>query len=157
MKLVGSPMHGRHFHELTSIGTSSLAIMSNHAGIRHYIDAASKMINVREGPACLLCPSKFILLNRFLPIPFSKHALFSPRIGRLLPSVYSPMPTPSTLLQVRNHILSYRSFSVLSSSIYVTPHPPSPSVGPDTYTHSTLLTLSSSLRVKGLTGGWYGW
>jgi hypothetical protein len=34
--------------------------------------------------------------------------------------------------------------------------PPSPSVGASTRTHSTLLTLSSSLRVKGLTRGWYG-
>jgi CRISPR/Cas system-associated endoribonuclease Cas2 len=34
---------------------------------------------------------------------------------------------------------------------------PSPSVGAGTRTHSTLLTLSSSLRVKGLTRGWYGW
>jgi hypothetical protein len=31
-----------------------------------------------------------------------------------------------------------------------------PSVGASTHTHSTLLTLSSSLRVKGLTRGWYG-
>jgi hypothetical protein len=35
--------------------------------------------------------------------------------------------------------------------------PPSPSVGANTRTHSTLLTLSSSLRVKGLTQWWYGW
>jgi hypothetical protein len=35
--------------------------------------------------------------------------------------------------------------------------PPSPSVGASTRTHSTLLTLSSSLCVKGLTRGWYGW
>jgi hypothetical protein len=35
--------------------------------------------------------------------------------------------------------------------------PPSPSVGASTCTHSTMLTLSSSLRVKGLTRGWYGW
>jgi hypothetical protein len=35
--------------------------------------------------------------------------------------------------------------------------PLSPSVGASTQTHSTLLTLSSSLRVKGLTRGWYGW
>jgi hypothetical protein len=35
--------------------------------------------------------------------------------------------------------------------------PPNPSVGASTRTHSTLLTLSSSLRVKGLTRGWYGW
>jgi hypothetical protein len=34
---------------------------------------------------------------------------------------------------------------------------PSPSVGGSTRTHSTLLTLSSSLRVKGLTRRWYGW
>jgi hypothetical protein len=35
--------------------------------------------------------------------------------------------------------------------------PPSPSVGASTRTHSTLLTLSSSLCVKGLTRGCYGW
>jgi hypothetical protein len=35
--------------------------------------------------------------------------------------------------------------------------PPSPSVGASTRTHSTLLTLPSSLHVKGLTLGWYGW
>jgi hypothetical protein len=35
--------------------------------------------------------------------------------------------------------------------------PPSPFVGASTRTHSTLLTLSSPLRVKGLTRGWYGW
>jgi hypothetical protein len=35
--------------------------------------------------------------------------------------------------------------------------PLSPSVGVSTRTHSTLLTLSLSLRVKGLTRGWYGW
>jgi hypothetical protein len=34
--------------------------------------------------------------------------------------------------------------------------PPNPSVGADTRTHSTLLTLSSLLLVKGLTRGWYG-
>jgi hypothetical protein len=35
--------------------------------------------------------------------------------------------------------------------------PPNPSVGVSTRTHSTLLTLLSSLRVKGLTRGCYGW
>jgi hypothetical protein len=35
--------------------------------------------------------------------------------------------------------------------------PPSPFVGASTHTHITLLTLSSSLCVKGLTRGWYGW
>jgi hypothetical protein len=35
--------------------------------------------------------------------------------------------------------------------------PPSPSVRASTRTHSTMLTLLSSLRVKGLTRGWYGW
>jgi hypothetical protein len=35
--------------------------------------------------------------------------------------------------------------------------PPSPSVGAGTHTHSTLVTLSSSLCVKGLTRGCYGW
>jgi hypothetical protein len=34
---------------------------------------------------------------------------------------------------------------------------PSPFVGVSTHTHITLLTLSSSLRVKGLTRGWYCW
>jgi hypothetical protein len=51
---------------------------------------------------------------------------------------------------------------------YVTPRPPKPHrpalpLGrahvhiARTRTHNTLLTLSSSLRVKGLTRGWYGW
>jgi hypothetical protein len=35
--------------------------------------------------------------------------------------------------------------------------PPSSSVGASARTHSTLLTLSSSLRVKGLTRGCYSW
>jgi hypothetical protein len=35
--------------------------------------------------------------------------------------------------------------------------PPNPFVEASTRTHSTLLTLSSSLRVKGLTRGCYGW
>jgi hypothetical protein len=35
--------------------------------------------------------------------------------------------------------------------------PPNPSVGASTGTHSTLLSLSSSLRVKGLTRECYGW
>jgi hypothetical protein len=35
--------------------------------------------------------------------------------------------------------------------------PPNPSVGASTHTHSTLLTLLSSLHVKELTRGWYGW
>jgi hypothetical protein len=35
--------------------------------------------------------------------------------------------------------------------------PPSPFVGASTRIHNTLLTLSCSLRVKGLTRGCYGW
>jgi hypothetical protein len=54
-----------------------------------------------------------------------------------------------------------RQLEVVHVDVYNTPPTkaalPSPSVGASTRTHSTLLTLSSSLRVKGLTRGWYGW
>jgi hypothetical protein len=50
-----------------------------------------------------------------------------------------------------------REFLLACNTLPTKAAPPSPSVGASTRTHSTLLTLSSSLRVKGLTRGWYGW
>jgi hypothetical protein len=53
-------------------------------------------------------------------------------------------------------LTSHKSLIYMCNTLPTKAAPPSPSVGASTHTHSTLLTLSSLLRVKGLTRWWYG-